>query len=29
MGKEIKKEFEIINGKEMWKYFFENPKKKL
>ena len=27
MVKEIKKEFEIINGKEMWKYFFENPKK--
>lgn len=22
-----KKEFEIIKGKEMWKYFFENPKK--
>lgn len=27
MVKEIKKEFEIINGKEMWRYFFENPKK--
>lgn len=27
MTKNIKKEFEIINGKEMWKHFFVNPKK--
>lgn len=27
MTKNVKKEFEIINGKEMWKHFFVNPKK--
>lgn len=27
MDKEIKEEFKVINGKEMWTYFFEKPKK--